>query len=607
MAEAHIAATAGDNGLAPPARASAGRATHLHDGCSRWSTGLHPRRLPSAIAPAVWVWLLCWSWGLGAFAQNLPYPIYAGEEGNVYRLLALDAGRSGIHAAMQPLTYTDVGRLLDTVTSLGLLRGGVGARNRLATRTRLGLERDTERSSWGTRGWRRALYRTRGHLLDLGRPGFRLLVNPVLDVVNGRQSDGGGYYFLNTRGVTLRGEVDDRVWFQTSIYENQARLPSYERDWRAAYRGQVPGVGFFKGYETLLYDDLPGAVDFFQATGELGFRLTRHIGLRLGHGNPRLGVGQRSMLLSDFADPYLYAQIDTRVWRLHYRNLYTQLQNPIVGGAGLTQRKHMVAHTLSVQLAPRWEFGLTEQAVFRRDNGFDAQYLNPIILYRAVEQDNGSPDNALIGFHSNVTAWGSLFYGQFLFDEFKFDELFLERRGWWANKWAWQLGVRSFDPFGLTGLDLVAEVNVARPFTYGHREDGISYTHYNQPLAHPWGASLRELRLELTQRVGDHWRLGARQVVLAQDAPSAEYVDNIGSNPLLDYQDRPTDYGWEINGTDPTRRLLSTATIQWIPVPGASVDLRYEFYATSSVAEPVRQHGISLGLWLNAIRRDGVF
>ena len=552
--------------------------------------------------------------GTTLFSQLTPLTPIVGEEDMVERLLIRDAGRSGIHAAMQPVTYTDVRALLTTADTLDYVGSWADAMARDQARVRLGLdERDVPNEFNYTapppRGWlRKTFYRTPGYALDAQRPGFRLLVNPVLDLRTGRQTNGGGYNFLNTRGVRLQGEVDDRVWFQTAIYENQEGLRSWEREWRQAYNGQVPGVGFFKAYDPILYD-LPDAVDYFQATGELGFKLTKHIHFRFGHGNPSLGVGERSMLLSSFADPYLYAQIDTRIWRFHYRNLYTQLQDGTQGSMRV-ERKFMVAHTLSLQLAPNWEFGLTEQTVFKRDNGFDAQYLNPVILYRAVEQDNGSPDNALIGLHSNlIVGRTAMVYGQFLFDEFKFDELFLNGDQWWANKYSWQLGARYVDAFGVAGLNLLAEANTVRPFTYGHRFDGISYTHYNQPLAHPWGASLVEYTVRAEQWLSPKWSLAAKLNTLRQDDIAFGDEPHIGANVLIDNNLRAEDYGYSVAGSAPVTRTLAVATVRYRPFPGAQLEARYDYYRRNgpSADAAISQSGVSLGLSLNAWRRQGLF
>jgi hypothetical protein len=119
--------------------------------------------------------------------------------------------------------------------------------------------------------------------------------------------------------------------------------------------------------------------------------------------------------------------------------------------------------------------------------------LNPIIFYRAIEQQNGSSDNVLLGFDFKWNAVKKLsFYGQFMLDEFVIDHI-RDGDGWWANKFAVQLGGKYVDAFGLENLDLQGEVNVIRPYTFSHHTSFGSYSSYKQPLGHPFGANLKEV------------------------------------------------------------------------------------------------------------------
>ncbi len=106
----------------------------------------------------------------------------------------------------------------------------------------------------------------------------------------------------------------------------------------------------------------------------------------------------------------------------------------------------------------------------------------------------GSPDNVLIGADIKVNLINHLsIYGQVVLDEFNFKYTF-NKSGWWANKWAMQLGVKYIDI--IKNLDGQVEFNMARPFTYTAGTE-ISYSHYNQPLAHPLGANFYEIILQL--------------------------------------------------------------------------------------------------------------
>jgi len=67
------------------------------------------------------------------------------------------------------------------------------------------------------------------------------------------------------------------------------------------------------------------------------------------------------------------------------------------------------------------------------------------------------------------------------------------KNGYWANKQALQLGLKSIDVLGVPNLDIQGEVNLVRPFVYTSKDNYSSYTHYNQALAHPLGANFKEI------------------------------------------------------------------------------------------------------------------
>src|SRR5690606_36815563 len=97
-----------------------------------------------------------------------------------------------------------------------------------------------------------------------------------------------------------------------------------------------------------------------------------------------------------------------------------------------------------------------------RKRGFDWTYMNPIIFLRPAEFSVGSSDNAIVGLNTKIRfAKKSTAYAQVALDEFRIKE-FLNNNGWWGNKWATQLGVRSFDLFSVPKLHIQAELNIAR-------------------------------------------------------------------------------------------------------------------------------------------------
>ena len=369
-------------------------------------------------------------------------------------------------------------------------------------------------------------------------------VNPVLYLSVGGESADSRYTYINTRGVQIRGMIDGKVGFYTFLGENQMRSPLYVRDWVSQKR-VIPGETFWKKFGDNGYD-------FFTATGYISFNVTKHINFQFGHDRQFIGDGYRSMIMSDFSPPALFLKINTNVWRLNYTNLFTQVYADAYGLTGGSvsgsqfPKKYLVAHRLSFNIGKNVNLGVFESVIFGREdaqgnNHFELSYLNPIIFYRAIEQQNGSLDNALLGLDGK---WNFLqhfsLYGQLVFDELKVDE-FINNKGWWGNKIAYQIGLKYIDVLNISNLDMQLEYNSARPYTYSHSSIYSSYANYNQAVAHPLGANFKEFIGILRYQPIPKLSLAGKLIL-------ANYgLDPVGSNYgkdiLKDYNTRNSDEG----------------------------------------------------------------
>jgi hypothetical protein len=118
---------------------------------------------------------------------------------------------------------------------------------------------------------------------------------------------------------------------------------------------------------------------------------------------------------------------------------------------------------------------------------------------------------------------------------------------WWANKW----GALGSIHYGSADehWDLVVEAAAIRPYTYSHASQVQSWTHNRQPLAHPAGSNFAELRSHIVWSSGRfRLHLGALVRRQAIDEPvdlGKEPAVSIGSDPLLSYITRPSNYGVE--------------------------------------------------------------
>ena len=372
---------------------------------------------------------------------------------------------------------------------------------------------------------------------------IQIHINPVLYLDIGGESASDKYTYTNTRGVQIRGMIDGKVGFYTFLGENQARFPSYVRSW-VQDKKVIPGEGFRKGFGDSGYD-------FFTATGYISFNVTKHINFQFGHDKQYWGEGYRSMVLSDFSPPALFLKINTQVWRLSYTNLFTQMYADAFGASGgavgntLFPKKYLVAHRLAFNIGNHVNLGVFESVVFGREDSlgnshFELAYLNPIIFYRAIEHQNGSTDNALLGIDIKWNFLKSFsFYGQWIFDELIVDE-FLSSSGWWGNKFGYQVGLKYIDAFGLNNLDLQVEYNAARPYTYTHQNIYNNYAHYRQAVAHPLGANFREFIGIIRYQPIPRLSLSAKAILAnyGLDSPGT----NWGQDILKDYRTRERDY-----------------------------------------------------------------
>lgn len=344
----------------------------------------------------------------------------------------------------------------------------------------------------------RSFYKKKSDLYHVDDEAFDLHVNPVLYLGAGDDSRREDMVFINTRGVEVRGMVDKKVGFYTYLTENQAVLPSYVWE-QMSLNPVIPHEGFWKEFK-----DGKG-VDFFQARGYITFEATKHINLQFGHDRFFLGNGYRSLIFSDFSPPAWFIKGNVKVWKLNYMFLLNQMTADVTGNLGGLKaetggypNKFTALHHLSINIGKKLNIGVFEAVAFSPDDSvgtdhFRLDYLNPVIFYRAIEQQNGSSDNVILGldFKWNAAKKISL-YGQFVLDEFVLDHI-KDRDGWWANKYGVQAGAKYIDAFGVPNLDLQGEVNMVRPYTYSHNTIYGSYSSYRQSIAHPLGSNFTEL------------------------------------------------------------------------------------------------------------------
>ncbi|HLF46030.1 MAG TPA: hypothetical protein VI548_06375 [Chitinophagaceae bacterium] len=402
----------------------------------------------------------------------------------------------------------------------------------------------------------RNFYTTPANLYEVHVKDFDLVINPVIQFQYSSEQDNSESVFLNSRGVAVRGRIAGKIGFAASIIDNQERDPLYVQDWENKFQS-VPGAGYYKNFKGTGFD-------YFDARGYFTFNVTKYIDVAFGYDRNFIGNGYRSLLLSDFSNNTLFLKMNTRIWKFNYQNLFMELHTAEPRGPDrLLPKKYAVFHHLDVNVTKKLNIGLFEGVMFGRSNRFEFGYLNPVIFYRSIEQQNGSFDNSVAGIDLKLNAFKQFqFYGQFLLDEFNLTEI-RKGNGWWANKWGAQLGAKYIDAFGIKNLDLQAEYNRVRPFTYSHRDSVANYTHYNQPLAHPLGANFTELIGIIRYQPAPKWTVTGKIMNWKQGLDSS--TRNHGSNIFLPNRPpyRTGDYAYDQNSGLLAKTLLASLFLSY--------------------------------------------
>ena len=248
--------------------------------------------------------------------------------------------------------------------------------------------------------------------------------------------------------------------------------------------------------------------------------------------------------------------------------------------------------------------------MFGRTDHFEFSYLNPIIFYRSIEQQNGSYDNSVAGLDFKLNILKQVqFYGQFLLDEFNFQQL-KDDDTWWANKWGLQVGAKYVNALGIKNLDLQLEYNRLRPFTYSHRDSVANYTHYNQPMAHPLGANFSETIGILRYQPAPKWTALAKAMFWKQGLDTGSR--SFGSNIFLPNTSPPRqgDYGYVIvsgieSSTTFLSFLLSYELKENLFIEGSLTNRKFDVPSNSSLSTSTTV--VSFGIRWNMHRREFEF
>lgn len=392
---------------------------------------------------------------------------------------------------------------------------------------------------------------------DINKENFGL--QPVGDIAGGSELNQKETYLKAVGGLRAWYSFRDKLSLDLTFYSGTSNQPSYVdsvvRKTHVMLNENINSTG--------LLDQNWSVFSF-----NLNYKPSKYFTFQAGQGKFFLGDGYRSLLLSDVAPVYPYFAIHTNIWKFKYMNLYTMMQDYRFDPAGnlTTTRKFTAIHYLSWNVHKNINLSFFEAEVYQnRDSSssfaLEPNYLNPVIFYRPVEYSLGSADNALLGGSLKFRLFKShILYGQLLLDEFLLSEL-KAKKGWWGNKFAWQAGYRYFNVLGVKGLQLQAEYNYVRPYTYSHGNITQNYGHKMHSLAHPAGSNFTEINASASY--GYHrWQFETRVVnVKGAIDPAGK---NFGNDIFKTYRTREDDFGNFIGQGTPREMFYNQTRVAYL-------------------------------------------
>lgn len=457
------------------------------------------------------------------------------------------------HTAAKPFLYSDVERYYDIKAE------------------KESLAKDTD--SW----LGRKLFNE--HLVAVQGKDYWFTVDPIIDLQIGKDTEADfSSTWNNTRGINIQAGLGKRFNLTASVYESQGRFADYYNRYAESLKAFgpdpaiIPGRGIAKRFKENSYD-------YPVAEAYLSYTPADFLNIQFGHGKNFIGDGYRSLLQSDVSSPYPFLKLNATFWKIKYTSTWNWLKDVrdevIVDKAFLT--KYMANHYLSWNVSKRLNIGLFESVLWADSNGrgFDVNYLNPIIFFRAIEFQTGQgAGNAILGLSSKYKLNNKVnLYGQFILDEFSLSHVKGGEKSW-KNKFGFQLGAKYYNAFKVDNLLLQAEYNRVRPYTYSHNTQILNYANFNEPMAHLWGANFRELvligRYNYKRWFGDaKFIIGQRGFDFNTDEDSFSY----GGDIYRDYNDRNADTGIEIGQGNKTNSFMTEVQAGYLLNPETNLKL----------------------------------
>ncbi|NNC82686.1 MAG: hypothetical protein HKN79_03845 [Flavobacteriales bacterium] len=304
----------------------------------------------------------------------------------------------------------------------------------------------------------------------------------------------------NMRGFIVRGDIGQKVSFETSFREHQSFLPYYMYLYTQE-TNVMPGTGRIKPFATT-------GRDHSIAEGFVAYAPADWVNIQFGSQKNFIGSGYRSLLLSD--NSYTYPQVKASFqWfkgkvRYHIIHAWLQTLSRLPQGdtpESLFVKKNGSFKYLEIRPIEKLSIGLFEGVMWNRFEpregpvALDPLAYSPLIGTAAASIGlDDVRDNVMIGADISARPIPQLLiYGQYVLDK--------------EDRDGFQVGARTVD-LGVDGLSLGVEYNSVARFTYANNNIRQNQGHFGQAIAHPMGAGFDELHVDITYFY-DRWFLRA--------------------------------------------------------------------------------------------------
>lgn len=338
------------------------------------------------------------------------------------------------------------------------------------------------------------------HLFELKDSNYQLFLFPIFNFSIGQDQTNlvDQRLFRNTRGYYLAGNLLNKLSFVTTFYENQARYSLYETAYflehgelysteSGIYQSQnavIPGAARTKPFKE-------NGFDFSYATGQIIYQPFKNLTISAGNAPQFIGVGYRSLLLSDNSLPAPHVRLKCTIkskWELNYMRmrLMNLVRKPVSSSVeAYYEPKAFSVNYYTYNFSPSFSLSFFEGLVWSMGDSIQTKGVHPLfyspIPFLAELTMNQQDLNSIIGLnvsYSGIKA--QQFYGQIASGNLK-------------NAFALQLGWRSYSCFGLKNSMLQFEYNQATEKMYQSVNSRLSYSNGNLPLAHTMGTAFQEL------------------------------------------------------------------------------------------------------------------